>query len=208
MIDIHPAHHAASTWRDFFIHIATIVIGLLIAIGLEQSVELVHRHHQAREARENIRQEIAANIDITQDDIQQFRLLRMRLGKDLDLLNGSAPDAQTLAELNYQSAFTRRREAAWNAAKVDGSLALIPSTEIADATYFYGSAEAVDPATVALFNTMDTAQALIDHAKTAGKLTAFDRQQLLLLTASGMGDTLFLAKLFTFETEALKKGGL
>lgn len=39
MLDVHPAHHAASTWRDFFIHIVTIVIGLLIAIGLEQTVE-------------------------------------------------------------------------------------------------------------------------------------------------------------------------
>ena len=39
MLDVHPAHHAASTWRDFFIHIITIVIGLLIAIGLEQTVE-------------------------------------------------------------------------------------------------------------------------------------------------------------------------
>ena len=32
MLDVHPPHHAANTWRDFFIHIATIVIGLLIAI--------------------------------------------------------------------------------------------------------------------------------------------------------------------------------
>ncbi len=42
MLDVHPAHHAAQSWRDFFIHIATIVIGLLIAIGLEQTVEYVH----------------------------------------------------------------------------------------------------------------------------------------------------------------------
>ena len=44
MLDVHPAHHAASTWRDFFVHIATIVIGLLIAVGLEQTVE--YFHHQ------------------------------------------------------------------------------------------------------------------------------------------------------------------
>jgi hypothetical protein len=25
MLDVHPAHHPASTWRDFFIHIITIV---------------------------------------------------------------------------------------------------------------------------------------------------------------------------------------
>jgi hypothetical protein len=40
MLDVHPAHHAASTWRDFFIHIATIVLGLLIAISFEQLVAI------------------------------------------------------------------------------------------------------------------------------------------------------------------------
>jgi hypothetical protein len=37
--EVHPSHPAIRTWRDFFVHITTIVIGLLIAIGLEQSVE-------------------------------------------------------------------------------------------------------------------------------------------------------------------------
>jgi hypothetical protein len=32
MLDIHPPHEAAHSWRDFFIHIATICVGLLIAI--------------------------------------------------------------------------------------------------------------------------------------------------------------------------------
>jgi len=38
MLDVHPPHASTHTWRDFFLHIATIVIGLLIAIGLEQSI--------------------------------------------------------------------------------------------------------------------------------------------------------------------------
>ena len=37
MLDVHPPHEVTHTWKDFFIHIATIVVGLLIAIGLEQS---------------------------------------------------------------------------------------------------------------------------------------------------------------------------
>jgi hypothetical protein len=52
MLDVHPPHHAASTWRDFFIHIATIVIGLCIAVGIEQTVEFFHHHHLVRKARE------------------------------------------------------------------------------------------------------------------------------------------------------------
>jgi hypothetical protein len=49
MLDVHPPHEAAHTWKDFFIHIATICVGLLIAIGLEQSVEALHRAHERRD---------------------------------------------------------------------------------------------------------------------------------------------------------------
>jgi hypothetical protein len=49
MLDVHPPEHTPHSWRDFFIHIATIVVGLVIAIGLEQTVEFFHhrqqRHH-------------------------------------------------------------------------------------------------------------------------------------------------------------------
>ena len=34
MLDIHPPHTPTHTWKDFFIHIATIGLGLLIAVGL------------------------------------------------------------------------------------------------------------------------------------------------------------------------------
>jgi hypothetical protein len=55
---------------------------------------------------------------------------------------------------------------------------------------------------------MDTAQALLDHARSAGKLTTFDRQQLLSLTTGGMGDSSFLSKLFTFQIDALRNSTL
>ena len=51
MLDVHALHQPVRTWKDFFVHIATIVIGLLIAIGLEQTVEYFHHRHEVREAR-------------------------------------------------------------------------------------------------------------------------------------------------------------
>ncbi|MGA7156068.1 MAG: hypothetical protein WBY53_04440 [Acidobacteriaceae bacterium] len=57
MIDLHPPEHTVHTWRDFFIHIATICVGLLIAIGLEQSVEAIHRQHERAELRESLNRE-------------------------------------------------------------------------------------------------------------------------------------------------------
>ena len=58
MLDIHPAHHAANSWKEFFVHIATIVIGLLVAVGLEQTVEYFHHRHLASEARASIQREL------------------------------------------------------------------------------------------------------------------------------------------------------
>jgi len=46
MLDVHAPHQSVHTWKDFFVHIATICVGLLIAVGLEQAVEGVHHHHQ------------------------------------------------------------------------------------------------------------------------------------------------------------------
>lgn len=48
MLDVHAPHEVVHTWKAFFIHIATIAIGLLIAIGLEQTVEFFHHRHQLR----------------------------------------------------------------------------------------------------------------------------------------------------------------
>jgi hypothetical protein len=64
MIDIHPPQHAAITRRDFFIHLFIVVLGILIAIGLEQSVEYIHHRHQRNELEANMRTEAQRNIQI------------------------------------------------------------------------------------------------------------------------------------------------
>lgn len=70
MLDVHPAHHAATTWRDFFIHIATIVIGLLIAVGLEQTVELIHHRHQRHQLQEDLHNEAEQNLQVIDRDLK------------------------------------------------------------------------------------------------------------------------------------------
>jgi hypothetical protein len=69
MLDVHAPHDRVHSWSDFFIHIATIVIGLLIAVGLEQTVEYFHHRHQAREGLDLLRREIDANrLSLAYDD--------------------------------------------------------------------------------------------------------------------------------------------
>ena len=72
MLEPHPPHASLHTWKDFFIHIATIVIGLLIAVGLEQTVEAIHHHHQRQALLEQMREEANHNLPFEQDSITRL----------------------------------------------------------------------------------------------------------------------------------------
>ena len=39
MLDVHPPHEKMHGFKDFLLHLLTITIGLLIALGLEGCVE-------------------------------------------------------------------------------------------------------------------------------------------------------------------------
>jgi hypothetical protein len=190
------------------VHIATIVLGLLIAVGLEQTVEYFHRRHEAREARENIQQEMATNLPILQFDQQEADADQRQFGKDLDLLESGASDAVVLHNLEFGGIGTRPHDAAWDAAKVNGSLALIPPGEIAGASYYYESEEELTPTVFAFFADIYTAEALLDHARTAGKLTASERQQLLSLTVSAMGHGQLISQMDSRGIQALQTSKL
>lgn len=74
MLDVHAPHESTHTWTDFLIHIATIVVGLFIAIGLEQTVELIHRIHQRHELQADLRAEAENNRGIITRDLRMQAL--------------------------------------------------------------------------------------------------------------------------------------
>jgi hypothetical protein len=69
MLDVHAPHASVHTWRDFFIHISTITIGLLIAIALEQCVENLHYIHQRHQLQHDLLEEAKRNRDILTVDL-------------------------------------------------------------------------------------------------------------------------------------------
>ncbi len=83
MLDVHPPHETVHTWRDFFIHVATICVGLLIAIGLEQTVEYFHHRHQAHHARELLAEEMKENQQALKRYIYVIRMHQDYLFDDL-----------------------------------------------------------------------------------------------------------------------------
>jgi hypothetical protein len=95
MLDVHSLHETTRTWKDFFIHIAIITIGLLIAIGLEQTVEYLHHRHQAAEMAENLVQESIENREVVQYDLARIdessRVLRENVTKLLSIRASALP---------------------------------------------------------------------------------------------------------------------
>ena len=125
MLEVHPAPHAAHGWRDFFVHIATIVIGLLIALGLGQLAEGIHHRSEVREARDAIAQERVENQHEFAITTELFRRETKRLQTNLAVLQflqqnpGAAPDSWPGA-MNWHTNNTAFSSAAWEAAQHTG----------------------------------------------------------------------------------------
>jgi len=208
MIDVHPPHQPVHTWKDFLIHMSAICLGLLIAIGLEQTVEYIHHRFQAREARASIQQELTENASLVQHNLTRLGADKAELAKDMDVLNSNATDAQALSLIQYSWYLLRQHDAAWNAAKTDGSIALIAPRDIGAANYFYSSSSETLPVLFAYMADMETAAAIVDHARIAGRLDQSEREQLRLLTASSIGRANFLYEVAHYQSEALKNSKL
>lgn len=86
-------------------------------------------------------------------------------------LESSAPDDQTIRALRYVWNLEKNNDSAWSAAKLNGALALIPSREVAGASYVYETEDASDPIAYGYFIDMDTAAAVMDYARVTGHLT-------------------------------------
>jgi hypothetical protein len=136
MIDIHPPHHAATTRRDFFIHIATIVLGIFIAIGLEQTVEYIHHVHQRHQLEDNLREELSEDV---RHDAGNFRVFAQIRAYTVELKSAvsarrtgmAAPPAPPAANDSRRHQIpTAPSIAIWEAAKLDATITLLPSKEI------------------------------------------------------------------------------
>ena len=138
MLDVHPPHTPTHTWKDFFIHIATICVGLLIAVGLEQSVEAVHHRHQRHALEERLRIEAKNNIAVVHQNLVRLHEQNDYIQKMLVALN-AAPEVQGHIDLDLAQftqsktalyyALTQPARTTWTVAKSTGGIGLLPDEE-------------------------------------------------------------------------------
>jgi hypothetical protein len=152
MLDVHAPHESVHTWKDFFIHIATIVIGLLIAIGLEQTVEFFHHRHQVADVRGQLETELRINVATFHAQMLEFRRFTPILQRDLEVLHylrehPGAPRSSWPGELSWWYVDSAYVLSAWNAAHESSVLALMPRHEVEQHSALYSSLAALNEST-------------------------------------------------------------
>ena len=169
MLDVHPPEHAVHSWRDFFTHIATIVVGLLLAIGLEQTVEYFHHRHEVRELREALAQEREDNRQALPVNAALFRLQMAELKNNLRVLvylrdHPGTPEEKLPGVLQWSTTRVSPAESAWKSAQETQVLSMMPREETERYQTFYTLQDDTDKQVQVMFQSMERASsfAIVD----------------------------------------------
>ena len=131
MLDVHAPEHPIHGIRDFFIHLLTITVGLLIALGLENVAEWRHHLHLRHEAVENMHREIEGNrkdlahvVAAIPAEEQQMKLIAIFLQTRIA---GKTPKMHN-ANIGIEQATLQ--DASWNTASVTGALSYMEYAQV------------------------------------------------------------------------------
>ena len=122
MLDVHAPHETVHTWKDFFVHIATIVVGLVIAVGIEQSVEAIRHRHERSDLRETLRRESEQILKDSRNTTVAIVYHHDWLGRRIDQVKAAVWRKLPLAEPAAYSRpnFDYPDDPLWRSAKISG----------------------------------------------------------------------------------------
>jgi hypothetical protein len=123
-MEIHPPTRAIHSVKDYFLHLSMITVGILIALGLEQAVEVWHHHELGVQARENILREVRDNkreLDNARASVKQnMQALQHTLEMVRQLLaHKKMPDAYSMS---ITTTLANLNSASWTTAAATGAL--------------------------------------------------------------------------------------
>ena len=131
-MEVHPPHKPIHTFGDFLLHIVTITIGLLIALGLEAAVETLHHRHIVREARENIRREIEQNEQAADQDLAHLKTNSSNMEANIQKVRALRANKHALehGEMTFAFTWSSFNDSAWTSARDSGALTYMPTEEV------------------------------------------------------------------------------
>jgi hypothetical protein len=135
LLDVHPPHEPVHGWKAALTHIGIIVIGLFIAVAIEQTVVHFHEAHERHSLEEQMRTVLADDLRLDDENLREFAQLRAYFAEQrlaiLAHLHRGVPAAAPPANDPRMKIFFRFPSLApYEAAKEKGTVALLPTERI------------------------------------------------------------------------------
>jgi hypothetical protein len=146
VLDVHPPHEPVHGWRDFLLHILTITIGLLIALGLEGCVEWQHHRHLVHEAEASLHDEIQNNSKGLPNAIADLHKQQEDLKHDVVVLKYIVKNHKPPKDDNMTIAFHIRTfdNVSWKTAQSTTALSYMPYAQAQEYANIYSTQEELE----------------------------------------------------------------
>ena len=138
MLDVHEPKRPLQSARDFARHIVTVTLGLVLALGLEKTVEWRQHVQLRKEADANIASELRDNkaeCDRTLKEVPRERRVLLDLRKLLDARKAGTKIGKTDLSLSFWTGSPR--DASWQTANATGALGYMAYAHVKDYSAAY-----------------------------------------------------------------------
>lgn len=131
-MEIHHPESPIHSTREFLFHMFTVVLGILIALGMEGIVEWAHHRALVREARENIATEIRKNKENVDTDLAEIRKREEELNHVIEAMRQleKAPGSFKHGWLGFHVTNRDLYSTAWQTATVSGAVTYMKYDEL------------------------------------------------------------------------------
>ena len=138
-MDIHPPYGPIHSFKDFFLHLLTVILGILIALSLEGLLEWRHHRSLAEEARSNLTVEIRENRQLLTGGLAAAPDAEQRLKATIETIEAyrkNHRDDRT-PKLNWSFGLFPLSATAWSTAASTGALGYMDYSEVKAYTRAY-----------------------------------------------------------------------
>ena len=206
-MEIHPPHRPIYTVQEFLIALATITMGVLIALSLEGLLEWNHYRVLVREARETIAREIADNkkdLDAGLADPGRVKNIDTALKFANDMLTAKKSDVN---QINLVVNLAELTAAGWRSAERTGALSRMDFGEVQKFSRLYDFQELFTAQQRRALERLAVATAMLSggdpHNSSSTDLEMF-RQHVVALRGELVMEEKLGARLSELYAEALK----
>ena len=138
-MDIHPPYGPIHSFKDFFLHLLTVILGILIALSLEGLIEWRHHRSLAEEARSNLTVEIRENRQLLTGGLTAAPDAEQRLKATIETIDAyrkNHRDDRT-SKLDWSFGLFPLSATAWSTAASTGALGYMDYSEVKAYTRAY-----------------------------------------------------------------------